>query len=308
MERSAHGFLVFATTVLLLASATPAGATPITYEISGISSGAIGGIPFTNAWVTVTLTSDTSTVVAAPLGADRPDVVANRGTTTVNIPGVGIATVTDATAVFASVTPVAVPGGSSMQPLVIIATLDNPPSLQSITAIGLLAGNALLGYDLRAPSSPGVQLGGVGRDSSEFANTTLGKLTFSVTATPPTNQVTFIAAAQITPQAGLWWNPDESGSGYALDYKHGVLVVTIYSYVSAGDPIWYLAAGPVSGSNFFSATLDRYRGGQCISCAYAGRPTSPGNDGTVTIQFTSPASATMTLPGGRVVPIQPQPF
>ena len=190
----------------------------------------------------------------------------------------------------------------------VIATLDNPPSLPSFTAIGLLGGNALLGYDLRTPLSPGVQLGGVGRGGNEFKHTTLGILTFSVNATPPTNQVTFTAAARITPQAGLWWNPDESGSGYALDYKHGVLVVTIYSYVSAGDSTWYLAAGPVSGSNFFSATLDKYRGGQCISCAYPGRPASAGNDGTVTIQFTSPASATMTLPGGRAVPIQPQPF
>ena len=32
----------------------------------------------------------------------------------------------------------------------------------------------------------------------------------------------------LTPPVGLWWNPSESGSGYAFDYKHGVLVVTVY--------------------------------------------------------------------------------
>jgi hypothetical protein len=109
------------------------------------------------------------------------------------------------------------------------------------------------------------------------------------------------------PQVGLWWNPNESGSGYALDYKHGVLVVTVYSYTTSGAAQWYLAAGPVS-SNVFSATLDRYQSGQCISCAYLGRPIQPGNDGTMTITFTSPRTATMQLPGGRNFQIVPQEF
>jgi len=67
--------------------------------------------------------------------------------------------------------------------------------------------------------------------------------------------------------------------------------------------------GPLSpdGKNFIG-TLDKYQGGQCIACAYSGRPTLVGNDGPVAITFNSPTSATMTLPGGRVTQIQPQPF
>lgn len=110
-----------------------------------------------------------------------------------------------------------------------------------------------------------------------------------------------------TPIAGLWWYEAESGSGYALDVKHGVLVMTVYSYTADGAPIWYLAAGPIV-NNVFTATLDKYRKGQCISCPYPGRPESGGNDGTVTVTFTSNTTATMTLPGGRSVPIVPQPF
>jgi hypothetical protein len=110
----------------------------------------------------------------------------------------------------------------------------------------------------------------------------------------------------ITPAIGLWWNPNESGSGYALDFKHGVLVVTIYSYKSTGEPQWYLAAGPVNG-NVFTGTLDKYEYGQCISCSY--RAASPiGNDGPITITFTSSTSATVQLPDGRVTTIQPQAF
>jgi hypothetical protein len=109
----------------------------------------------------------------------------------------------------------------------------------------------------------------------------------------------------LTPQVGLWWNPNESGSGYGLDYINGTLIVTTYSYRQDGSPQWYLSSGPLSGSTFTS-TLDKYVGGQCISCAYNGRPTLIGNDGTVTIIFSSPTSATMYLPGGRVTAIQPE--
>ena len=49
-------------------------------------------------------------------------------------------------------------------------------------------------------------------------------------------------------------------------------------------------------------------GGQCISCPYSGPPQEIGNDGDVTIQFSSPTSATMYLPGGRVTYIQPEAF
>ncbi|MEO8305144.1 MAG: hypothetical protein ABI724_13580 [Betaproteobacteria bacterium] len=101
---------------------------------------------------------------------------------------------------------------------------------------------------------------------------------------------------------GVWWNPNESGSGYGLDFKDGVLLVQIYSYLAGGPAQWYLAAGPVIG-NTFSATLDKYVGGQCISCGYQG-PTLAGNDGQVTMVFTSPTTANVTLPGGRQFQIQ----
>ncbi len=112
--------------------------------------------------------------------------------------------------------------------------------------------------------------------------------------------------ALIAPQVGLWWNPAESGTGYALDYKHGVLVVTVYSYTVAGAPLWYLASGPVT-NNVFTSTLDKYQNGQCVSCAYQPAAIN-GNDGTISITFTSPTTATITLPGGRNFQIVPEAF
>jgi hypothetical protein len=53
----------------------------------------------------------------------------------------------------------------------------------------------------------------------------------------------------------------------------------------------------------FTATLDKYTGGQCISCGYMA-PALSGNDGTITITFTSPTTATADLPGGRHIQIE----
>ena len=110
-----------------------------------------------------------------------------------------------------------------------------------------------------------------------------------------------------TPVSGLWANPGESGTGYALDFRHGILVVAIYAYQAGGPAQWYLASGPVT-DNVFTATLDRYIAGQCISCAYAGRPTLAGSDGTISVRFTSSRSAVVDLPGGRVTTIAPFEF
>jgi len=112
------------------------------------------------------------------------------------------------------------------------------------------------------------------------------------------------AAAAFSPVPGIWANPNEDGTGYALDYHNGVLVLAIYSYQAGGPAQWYLAAGAVT-NNVFTATLDRYTGGQCISCAFTGKPTLAGNDGNITVRFTSSTTATVNLPNGRVTQIAP---
>ena len=110
------------------------------------------------------------------------------------------------------------------------------------------------------------------------------------------------ATAPIVPLPGVWLNPAESGSGFGLDYQNGTLIVEAYSYLPPGGSQWYLAAGPVV-NNVFTATLDKYTGGQCISCAFKA-PAIAGNDGTITITFTSPTTANVDLPGGRHIQIE----
>lgn len=115
----------------------------------------------------------------------------------------------------------------------------------------------------------------------------------------------FDSAYAITPKTGIWWSPNESGRGYAMEVSGTTLVVAVYAYDGNGSPLWYLASGPLTnnGANFRS-TLDKYSGGQCVACDYT-PPTLDGNDGPIAIQFTSDASAIVTLPDGRQVSIQP---
>ena len=116
-------------------------------------------------------------------------------------------------------------------------------------------------------------------------------------------------AAAFQPHSGLWYNANEPGSGYIIDIQNGILQLGVYVYESGGSSEWYLAAGVLTNAGrTLSATLDKYRNGQCISCPYTGPPIPVGNDGPITITFTSEMSATLTLPGGRTSTIAPWDF
>jgi len=117
-----------------------------------------------------------------------------------------------------------------------------------------------------------------------------------------TGQPKIAPAGSFIPLPGVWWNKNEPGSGLGLDYQDGTLIAEVYSYLSGGASQWYLAAGPLA-NNVFTATLDKYTAGQCISCAYKA-PGIAGNDGSITIIFTSATTATVDLPGGRHIQVE----
>jgi hypothetical protein len=91
--------LLIAILVLLFDAArlvVPAHAVPITYRVTATGTGSLGASNFTNALVTVTMTSDTSTVTPG----SAPFIFSNTGPATVDVAGIGTATFTRATAVF----------------------------------------------------------------------------------------------------------------------------------------------------------------------------------------------------------------
>jgi hypothetical protein len=68
-------------------------------------------------------------------------------------------------------------------------------------------------------------------------------------------------------------------------------------------------SGPLTENGTkLTATLDKYRNGQCAGCPYTGFPDAAGNDGPITIQFTSPTDAFISFPSGRFVHIEPYNF
>jgi PEP-CTERM motif len=207
MKRSTQSITVVTAAMVLLGLASPAPAIPIIYQVTGIESGTIGGSPFTNVLVTVTLTGDTSNVAA---GGFCPSCLVNLGTTTVNIPGIGTAAVTDATEIVATVMPFVPDVGFPLLPYVVIGTLDHPPATDSITGIGGIGSSSLLGYDLRTSIGPiTASPGGVGHDPCCVVHTALGNLifasnivstgqgTFAATVPEPSSLLLFGAAAVV---------------------------------------------------------------------------------------------------------------
>ena len=170
--------------VALLVCVPAAHAVPITYVQTGTASGMIGATPFNEALVTVTVTGDTTNVVPELFGPfNCAFCFVNVGTTTVNIAGVGTATVTDPTAVWAFAQPVDLDDDPATPdlPAVVIGSIDNPPATDSFTGLAGTGNMALLGYDLTTPIGPvfSALLGGVGYPPDLFLNTTLGMLTFA---------------------------------------------------------------------------------------------------------------------------------
>jgi hypothetical protein len=104
-----------------------------------------------------------------------------------------------------------------------------------------------------------------------------------------------------TPQAGWWWNPAESGRGFAFEVQGGQVYLAGYMYDTSGNPIWYLATGAMTNIQLFQGVWQLYGGGQTLTGPYVGPSIVTPDVGGLTLQFTDTANATLTLPGGRQI-------
>jgi hypothetical protein len=67
--------------------------------------------------------------------------------------------------------------------------------------------------------------------------------------------------------------------------------------------VWYLASGVLSGAGLFNGEWTQFANGQTLTGAYQAPELINANAGSVTLQFSSPAAATLTLPNGRQIPL-----
>jgi len=104
------------------------------------------------------------------------------------------------------------------------------------------------------------------------------------------------------PETGLWWNANEPGRGYFMEFQGDTLFFAAYMYDRNKQGTWYMSQGTMSSPTLYQGQLQSLSGGQTLTGAY--KPASvTGNAGAVTLQFTSTTTATMTYPDGAQVAI-----
>ncbi len=115
------------------------------------------------------------------------------------------------------------------------------------------------------------------------------------------------------PESGLWWNPSESGTGYAIEVQDDFMAVTVYGGAQNGFAKWYTSAARLDysgGGVRFEADLLGFYNVQPIGQPWSGRPTLEPSYGKLRIVFDTGDNrrATLTWPNGRSFPIQRHEF
>ena len=145
----------------------------------------------------------------------------------------------------------------------------------------------------------------LGQLSIQFTSPTTGVLSWPG-GSVPIQRYRFGAGqpAAVQPQAGIWWNPAESGRGFALDVQGSTVMLAGFMYDAAGNPVWSMAVGNMAGSNTFAGTLVEYASGQSMTGGYRTPVVANPNLGSVTLRFTDANNASLTLPNGRAITLQ----
>lgn len=76
------------------------------------------------------------------------------------------------------------------------------------------------------------------------------------------------------PSSGIWFDPDQPGTGFLLEVQNGVMVGYYFLYTEDGEPEWLMFNGPLEavsdeGARWVLETgLMRVSGGSCLNCPY----------------------------------------
>jgi hypothetical protein len=109
------------------------------------------------------------------------------------------------------------------------------------------------------------------------------------------------------PENGWWWNEQEAGRGFFMEWQGGTLDIAGYLYDDAGNSVWYLTEGLIGGtaaSRTFSGNWWSYADGQTLTGAWKPNRQVSSNVAPVTITFSGPDTAIMTLPNGRTTSLK----
>ena len=110
------------------------------------------------------------------------------------------------------------------------------------------------------------------------------------------------------PESGWWWNPQESGRGFFIEWQKGYADVAGYMYNDTGDPVWYIAVYETPNARAFSGNWWTFANGQSMGGTYRAATRTSDTFAPLTINFSGPDTGVMTLPNGRTTTLTRQRF
>ncbi|QDQ27275.1 hypothetical protein FNU76_13375 [Chitinimonas arctica] len=108
--------------------------------------------------------------------------------------------------------------------------------------------------------------------------------------------------------ANWWWNPAEGGRGFAIEFQGDKAFIATFTYEADGEPVWFLADGTLTdsdGATVFRGRWQRYANGQSMRGAFRSPTVTEPNVGSLVMSFRSTEQASLTLPDGRVIALEP---
>jgi hypothetical protein len=97
-----------------------------------------------------------------------------------------------------------------------------------------------------------------------------------------------------TVMTGLWWNQGEPGWGTAITHQYGMFFVTLYTYDSNHNPVWYVASNCPVAANGCAGTLYSVKGGTSLTVPWNGSNVAVTPAGTLNLTFTDANTGTMS--------------
>jgi hypothetical protein len=110
------------------------------------------------------------------------------------------------------------------------------------------------------------------------------------------------------PETGWWWNPQESGRGFFIEWQKGYADIAGYMYDDLGRPTWYIAVYETPNARVFSGNWWTFANGQSMGGTYRTATRTSDNFAPLSINFTSSTTAVMTLPNGGTTNLTRQRF
>jgi hypothetical protein len=127
-----------------------------------------------------------------------------------------------------------------------------------------------------------------------FSDDTHGTIVWPGGTIPIVRDIFDAGVASFQPESGWWWDPNQSGSGYSIEVQGSNLFIVGFMYDDAGNPVWYLSAGPMSTPTTYHGNLLFIAGGQTESGPYH-PPSTATTIATLDVSFTAVDQATLTF-------------